>query len=103
MDFKKYDNELMECLINAVFVMPQIIIKIVHSFDYSIYETYDKDFKVIINQDGFKIDINIFYTIEYMREDVEITKELKEQNNYNYMKHNYVYSIDSTFRQSQTL
>lgn len=103
MDLKKYDNELMDCLINAVFVMPQIMIKIVHSLDYSIYETYDKDFKIIFNQDGFNVDVNIFYMIEYMKEDAEIIKETKEQNIYNCMKHNYVYSIDSTFRRNQTL
>lgn len=103
MDLKKYDNELIECLINAVFVMPQIMVKIVHSFDYSVYESYNKNFKVMVNQDGFKVDVNVFYMIEYMRESVETTGETEEQEEYNSMERKYVYSLDSTFRQSRAI
>ena len=103
MKYKKYNKKLMDCLTNTVFVMPQIMVKIVLSFNYSVYETYDKDFKVIINQGGLQTDIKIFYDIEYFKEDVEIIGETKKPNNNNYMRHNYVYSIDSTFRQSRAI
>ena len=46
---------------------------------------------------------SIFYDIEYFKEDVEIIGETKKPNNNNYMRRNYVYSIDSTFRQSRAI